>query len=294
MPATAESFRAFAEWAGGFFLGAAGGVVAQEARDDALRVYGILAGGGLREVASAWIPPPAGSPELGATRMMAMDWTDGGAVERVWELLWSLTDPESPLQQVFAQMGLSVKLTQDPENAFTADLLVLPPAGAGGEDGDGKAPYCHATVTMRRNGGVVVLASGESRDDPEERRRVIAYRAELAEQAANNAGNGGPDVRETFTRVDASGAGFAAFFEPVRFLQLCLVEEGDWRPRSPDQHEPLSTQLAREILEYGSDRAWTATGSAERGVWTFSGSIRWRSMARLAAALGITESIAME
>lgn len=294
MPVTADSFREFAEWAGGFLLGAAGGVVSQEAREDARNLYETLAGGGLREIASSWVSPPPGNPELGGARLMVMNWSSGGAVERVWELLGRVTAPESPVAQVFSQMGLSVALTPDPENAFTADLLVQSPDRAAGDDGGEGSPYCHSTITVRRNGDIVVLVSGEGRDDPEARRRVVGYRVELAERAANNSGPGGPDVREAFTRIGASGAGFAAFFEPVRFLQLCLVEAGDWRPRSPDQHEPLSTQLAREMLEYGSDRAWTATGEGERGLWTFSGSIAWRSLARLAAALGITESIAMD
>ncbi|MDR1744876.1 MAG: hypothetical protein LBS30_03890 [Planctomycetota bacterium] len=291
MPVTADSFREFAEWVGDFFVGAAGGVVAQEAREDARSVYEILASGGLREITSAWVPPPPGTPELGGARMMVMNWDGGGAVERAWELLGKLTAPDSPIAQVFAQMGFSVELTPDPENAFTADLLVRPPAGSAD---DGASPYCHSTITLRRNDDAVVLVTGESREDAEARRRVIAYRVELAEQAANNSGPGGPDVRETFTRMGASGSGFAAFLEPVRFLQFCLVEEGDWRPRSPDQNEPLSIQLAREMLEYGSDRAWTAAGREENGLWTFSGSIGWRSLARLAAALGVTESIAMD
>lgn len=291
VPVSVDSLNAFGGRMGAFLLGAAGGVVTQDARSEARDFFDVLIAADSREVAMAWVPPPQANPELGAARLLLVNHQNGEAVELAWDRLGRVFAPGSPAVQAFAQMGIQIEFTPDPIDRFTADLRVYPD---GGDAASRDNPYYHATLVMRHRGHLAALVVGESRGDPEVRRQVAEYRASLADSAVLGGGPGGPDVREAFTRVGAGGASFLAFLEPVRFLQLCLVEAGDWRPRSPDQHEPLSTQLAREMLEYGSERAWTASGLATAGKWTFGGGIEWRSLARLAAALGITESIAMD
>lgn len=290
VPVTRESLAEFGGWAEILLLGAAGGVVTQEARAEAREFFGVLTTAGPEEIALAWVPPPQGNPELGASRLLLLRLGNEDAVERLWEGIRQASAPGTPAAQAFAQMGVTVGFATDRADPFAADLTVAP----GGDTASGENPYYHATLVLRRNGNLAALAVGESRGDPEMRQRVAGYRAALAESAVRDGASGGPDVREAFTRVGSGGASFVGFLEPVRFLQLCLVEAGDWRVRSPDQHEPLSTQLAREMLEYGSERAWTASGQATGGTWALGGGIGWRSLARLAAALGITESIAMD
>lgn len=292
VPTPRETVEDFGRYAGDFILAAAGGVVSQEARQEAKGFFELLLAGGMGEAAFAWVPPPAGNPELGGCRLLLAQWENPDAVDAAWERLRLLAGPGAAAAQVFSQMGWKVELLADPADPRAADLFIYPANDSG--NGVRGEPYCHATATLRRNGGLAALVVGESRPDAAIRAHVAAYRARLAEEAVNSGGAGGADVREAFTKAGPAGASFLGFFEPVRFLQLCLIESGDWRPRSPDQHEPLSTQLAREMLEYSSGRAWTAAGESSPGTRRLTGSVGWDSLARLAAALGLTEAIAME
>ena len=140
----------------------------------------------------------------------------------------------------------------------------------------------------------MVLVGGASRLDTAERAAVLEYRAALAETAVLGNGPGSGPVRNAFTRMGTDGAAFIAMVDPVRFLQLSLIDAADWRQRSADQREVESTRLAREMLEFGSGGAWSAVGEVVPGGLRVNGGMSWESLARLSAAIGITESIGME
>lgn len=289
VPVTRESASVHLDWLGSLFVRAAGGAVSREARSAALELKESLLAGNPREYVAAWVPPPAGSPELGGARLLLARWDDVESLSVFWDRLLTVLRSGAVLSTL-EQVGWRVSVDADPERGV-ADVAVFSAAAE-----EGAEPYCHGTFSMRKNDGILALVGGESGSDPETRNRIMAYRAQLAEEAVAATGPGGPDVREAFTRVGPEGAGFMAILEPVRLLQFCLVEAADWRPRSPDQHEPESTQMAREMLEYGvgRGRAWTVAGESRDNAWRFTGFIPWQSLARLSAALGLTESIAME
>ncbi len=286
VPLDERSVAAFGGLLGRLLLGGAGGVVTAEAREAAIALFLQLAGGRPLQLASAWIPAPADRPELGGARMLVAEWRDPGVLDAAWRSILRLIGPGGAALQVFSQLGWQVAVR--PEGPGMATITVRP-AGD-----DSAAPYYDAALALRRNGSWMSLVTGANRADEAERQGVLDYRARLAEDAAASSGPGGPDVRAAFTRMGSRGGGFLGVFDPVRFLQFCLVEEADWRPREPDQSEPLSTQLAREMLEHASGGAWTASGEAGRGGWRFGGGMSWQSLSRLAGALGITESIGME
>lgn len=287
-PVTPASFSALVEWMGGLLLSAAGGVVSREARDAAQTLSGLLENGGVRELVSALVLPPAAKPELGGVRLLVSDWQFPEQADRMWERIKFLLGSDTALANAFSQMGLRIELDSDESDADSIGVVMYP-----AEKEEISSPYYQSTWTYRREGSLVALVMGADRNDRAERRKLRAYHEELATQVVLHSGEGGPDVRETFVRMGSDGASWLGFFEPVRFLQFCLIETGDWSPRSPDQLEPQSTQLAREMLEYTSGRAWTAAGVSRLNHWRFDGVVSWDGLTRLAAALGITEAISM-
>ena len=288
LPVSPESFRRFGGWAGGLLLDAAGGVVTRDARQLVLDIFDRLSRGSLREAAWAWVAPPANNPGLGGTRLLIMDWAAPEMLERAWNMIAAAVGPDTPLAQVFSQLGWNVSIRRDELHPHAVEIV------ATGTASGTRVTMYDAIACYRRQGNIAALAIGASRPDAAERRKVVAYRTALAAQAVEETGAGGADVRGAFTRMGSGGAGMLGIFTPVRFLQLSLVETADWRPRSPDQHEPLSTQLAREMLEYGAGNAWTVGAEANGRGWDFNGGMSWRSLSRLSAALGITESIGMD
>ncbi len=289
VPFTPARFADLGDRLGAFLLGAAGGVVSQEVRAAATTLWAALADAGLREATQCWIAPPPGRPELGAARLLVSDWAAPDRLSGALQALEALIEPGTPVAYALGQMGLVAAMStygDDPD----AKILRIDPANGSPE----AEPYYHGGLVLRRSGSRVVMVAGSGRADADQMRAVMAYRTALADETLAYDGPGQGDVRLAFSRMGEGGATFLAIFHPVRFLQLCLVEAADWRPRSPDQHEPLSTQLAREMLEYGAGRAWTAAGEADPGQYTISGGIPWQSLARISAALGITESISMD
>lgn len=286
-PVTPASLGAFTEWLGDFLLAAAGGVATREAGQTAADLSAMLMDGGIGESVGALVPPPTGNPDLGGARLIVMEWRIPEQADRLWARVGRVLGSDETAANAFAQMGIRVEVTEEELDPGTLGVAVYPAGDAGGE------AYYRASWTYRREGEVVCLVTGEDRRDAAERARVREYRANLAAGTVGYGGEGGADARAAFTRMGPDGASWLGFFEPVRFLQFCLLEAADWRPRSPDQLEPLSTQLAREMLEYNSGRAWTAVGESRPGNWRFEGGLSWDSLSRLAAALGITEAIGM-
>lgn len=289
VPVSEARFRDWGVQVGELLLGAAGGVVSQEARAAARAVFARLEAAGLQEATACWVSPPSGQPELGGTRLLVAEWRDPASLDAAFTDMMSSLGDGTPAGVAFSQMGFAVRLEPYGDDTGSRVLWLRPSAG-----GEERTPYYHGGIVARLRGNRLVLAVGEGRQDAGQMRRVMEYRASLAEEVIAYDGPGQGDVRNAFSRMGASGATFLAVFDPVRFLQMCLVEAADWRPRSPDQHEPLSTQLAREMLEYGAGRAWTVCGEAEAGAATFTGGIPWQNLSRLSAALGITESISMD
>lgn len=290
-PVTPSSLSELVGWVGEVLLSAAGGVVTGEARDAGRGIAALVENGGIREVVSALVPPPVGKPELGGVRLVVTEWQFPEQADRVWERIKVLLGSDRSVSVALSQMGVQVRIEEDELFPGTLGVTVYPSRGAVG--GEYAQPYYRATWTWRRNGSLVVLVTGLDREDRAERRRIRDYRSGLAGEVAGFEGEGGGDVRETFVRMGSEGASWLGFFEPVRFLQFCLIEAADWRPRSPDQLEPRSTQLAREMLEYGAGRAWTAAGVSRLNHWRLDGVASWESLTRLAAALGVTETIGM-
>lgn len=286
-PVNPASFSRQMDWLGELLLSSAGGVVTREARDTARAFGSLLADGGVREAVAALIPPPTGYPELGGARLLVTEWQNPSQADRAWSRAAELLGSDETVANAFSQMGLRVKVETDELDPGTLGITISPADEAATD------AYYHGTWSYRREGSVAALVTGVDRDDAADRDKVREYRGNLAANTVSYGGEGGPDIRTVFTRVGPDGASWAGLFEPVRFLQFCLIEAADWRPRSPDQHEPLSTQLAREMLEYSSGRAWTAVGDSRLNHWRFDGGLTWDSLTRLAAALGISESIGM-
>lgn len=287
-PVSDESFRELCGWGGRLLLDAAGGVVAQEAKTAAMRFQELLAGGMPREAAMGWVAPPPGNPELGAARLLVMEWGRPDALEAAWKLFMDSLAPNSSVTQAFAQIGWSVSVQREGDDSGTFTLRITSPENIP------QKVYYDGLICGRMNGGRMAVVVGENRADSAERRRIAEYRSDLAVRATEGVPAGSTDVRRAFTRMGTNGATFLGVFDPVRFLQVCLVESADWRRRSPDQPEPLETQLAREMLEYGAGGAWTFEGEATSRTWTLNGGMSWQSLSRLSAALGVTESIGME
>lgn len=288
VPFSSAAFDRAADLVGAFLLGAAGGVVNAEGRELAIRFRRTLETAGLAEAVYGWLPPPAGGPEYGASRFLVTDWTRPGGLDAALATVRQAFGAASPLRQIFVQMGLEATLRVDEPLPGAAEMEIRP---AGDKP---REPYYRALFGCAVNGGRMALVVGAGRGDPEERRAVAHYRLSEARRMVEPAPEGPPEVRRAFVRMERAGASLLGIFDPVRFMQLALVEAADWRPRSPDQQEPLSTQLAREMLEYGSAGPWTLEGRARIDGWSFTGGVSWSSLTRLTAALGITESIGME
>jgi hypothetical protein len=185
-------------------------------------------------------------------------------------------------------MGISLSLSAGPETPDAFEIGIKP-AGA-----DIPPLYADILLAFRRHGPWTVFAYGANRADAAARRELAAHRADLAGKAAEKSDPGGPNIREAFTRMGRRGADWLGLLDPVRFLQLSFAEAADWGERLPDQIEPESTRLAKEMLEYRSGGAWTAAGEYEGRSRVVNGSFSWNSLTRLAGALGVTEAIGMD
>ena len=289
IPVTGRLLTDLAATAGRLLMGAAGGASTAEARETALSISSLLSLAGPRQMAAAWIPPPTGRPELGTARMLVVEWGRPEMLDGLWRQMVEAARPDSTTARVFSQMGWDVAIAESAVGSGSAELVIRP---AGNKQLE---PYCDAVFVARRNGAWMAVVGGSNRDELTVGREAREYRAGLAAAAAGaDEAPGTPDVRNAFTRMGPAGASCLGFLDPVLFAQLALAEEADWRPRSPDQAMPSSTRLAREMLEYASGEAWTMSGEAEPGTWRFNGGMSWRSLIRLAGALGVTEAIGME
>lgn len=288
LPVSDASFLAFGQWAGDMLVGAAGGVVTAESRDLARRLFDTLRLAGPRQAAFGWILPPSDKPELAGSRVLITEWERPERLTTALELLREAMTSGSPFHQTFLQMGLEVTWRVQSLDPLVVQFDAF---SAGGGMG---APLFSAQYCCVRQGKRWVLVGGAGRADETERQKIVAHRLAVARAAASADGEGSPDARGAFVRMDAGGASLLGFFEPVRFMQIALLEAADWKLRSPDQHEAESTQLAREMLGYGSAGAWSFEGVNRDGVMKLNGGMSWNSLARLSAALGITESIGME
>ncbi len=283
-----DSLARLGVFAGNLFLGSAGGVVTTEARDSALLLYTLLAAAGPDQLGVSLITPPVSRPELGASGLLVVRWSDPGVLSTAWTALTEALRPNTPVSNALGQMGWDVKLEPVADSPETVEVTILPVSRPEAE------PYFRAVYVCRQMDGWTAIAGGRSRVDAGERGRVAAYRAGLAEQAVASPGEGSPDARLAFTLPGSGGAAFLAWLDPVRAAQMALVETADWRPRSPDQAEPVSTRYAREMLEYSPGGAWGVAGQAGGGTWRVNGVLPWRSLIGLSAALGITEATAAQ
>lgn len=288
LPVTDASFARLGGVAGRILLAAAGGVVTADARAAAGVFFDTLRQANIRQVAYSWVAPPIGRPELGGTRLVVLECEQPDRLEAAWTFLQGATSGETPVTQALSQIGWRVSIAPGRSIPGTADITIAP------AEGDFGAPYYWAAYVARRQGNWVAFAGGGIRADSEDQNRVMSHRADLAHGAVTADSDGIPDARLAFTRVGPDGASFLGFLKPVRFMQLSLIEAADLRPRTSDQLEPLSSQVAREMLEYGTTTAWTVTGEKVGDVWRFNGGMPWSSLTRLSAALGITESVGVE
>ena len=277
---------------GELLLAAAGGAVSTEARRTAGIFLDVLLAADPRQSAVAWVAPPATSPQLGGTSLLLMEWRHPGGLAQAKELLVDAIGGDSAISSVLTQMGVNASLTpvvDDPDSFYVT-------AGPVSSDAGAESSF-DAVYTWRVDDGVMILAGGKGRVDPGARARILEYRNGLideilTERKVNPSGT--KDARQAFLRMGPRGASFIGFFDPVSFIQLVLIEAADWRPRSPDQLEPQSVVMAREMLEYGTADAWSVSGEADPGSWRLDGGMSWQSLVRLSAALGITESIGMD
>lgn len=288
IPVSRQLYASLSSFAGRLLLDGAGGAVNTESRRTAQLIDGLLADGRLLQMCSAWVAPPAGRPELGGVRLLITEWEKPEQAERAWAELVAAVEQDSPVLQTLAQLGWKVDIIADSEVEGSAEIVVSSISETDGEE------YYRAAFVARRRGSWMALVGGTTRADAESRRDVMEYRGELAAQCLERSDPGIPDVRNAFTRVSRRGASFLGILDPVRLLQFMFVEAADWRRRSPDQREPLSTQLAREMLEYGAAGSLSASGERVDDGWRFNGGISWESLFRLSAVLGITESIGVE
>lgn len=286
-PLDKQAFAELGSLAGRLLLGAAGGAVSTEAREGAADLFGLLARARPLQSASAWVIPPAAQPELGASRLLLVEWGVPEALDVFWPAFVRAVGPGGVADSFFSQVGWKFSLVQD---RLGNVRVTIRPVG-----GDASVPPLYdALFASARNGAWLAVAGGKGRVDEAERERVLAHRAALAAEAAAANGPGVPDIRGAFTGMGPDGAVALGMLDPVRFCQLVLIEAADWRPHRPDQQESLSTRLAREMLEYGSGGSWSAVGEAGRGGMRLNGNLPWPSLIRLCGALGITESIGME
>ncbi len=290
VPLSSNRVRLAGESLGRFLLGAAGGGVTREARLAGETLWEALLEAEPKEAAAGWILPPAGRPELGVSRVLVTEWENPDALMVAWREALLAFGPGTPLTQVLSQMGLETLVVPAIVGPGSVTLAIYPMGGMA----KGEPPYFNALYCLGQMGGRLVLVGGDRPADDESMRRVAAYRQDLAREMAAAKGPGSPEMQNAFSRMNPAGASIMGILCPVRFLQLALIESADWRPRSPDQHEPLTTRFAREMLEYGPARAWAFAGEGTLTRWRLSGSLTWQSLARLSAALGITESIGME
>ena len=241
-------------------------------------------------MATALVPPPADKPELGATRLLAVEWESPERLDAVKPYIAQASESDSPLARALGQMGLRLSMRVFPEADGAFEMGIgQPDAGGSGSS------YADILLSFRQSGPWTVFAYGANRSDAGEKRLLASHRGDLAAMAAEKSGPGGPDIREAFTRMARRGADWLGLLDPVRFLQLAFTDSADWRERLPDRIEPESTRLAREMLEYRSGGAWTAVGEYDgRGRHVVNGSFPWNSLTRLAGALGVTEAIGMD
>ncbi len=289
-PLSNQSLRLWGERLGRFILGAAGGGVIREARVAAQTLLDVFLEGELTEAAFGWVLPPAGRPELGVSRVLVTEWDNPDAVTAAWREALLALGPGTPLTQVISQLGLETLVVPSIVGPRTATLAIYPMGGLAKSE----APYFNALYCLERVGNRLVLVGGDRPGDDDTMRKAAEYRKGLARDIGAAGGPGTAEIQNAFSRMGPEGASLLGILCPVRFMQFALVESADWRPRAPDQHEPLSTLFAREMLEYSPARAWAFAGVGDLKRWRLNGSLTWQSLSRLSAALGITESIGME
>ncbi len=290
VPLSNQGLRLSGERLGRFLLGAAGGGVIREARAAADKLLADILEGELTEATLGWVLPPANRPEMGVSRVMVTQWDNPDALTAAWREALLALGPGTPLTQVMSQLGLETLVVPSIVGPRTATLALYPLGGLAKSE----EPYFNGLYCLERAGGRLVLVGGDRPGDDDTMRRVAEYRKGLAREIAAASGPGTPEIQNAFSRMGPEGASILGIMCPVRFFQMSLVEAADWRPRAPDQHEPLSTRFAREMLEYNPARAWAFAGLGSLKRWRLNGSLTWQSLARLSAALGITESIGME
>lgn len=286
-PMTDRDWQQITANLGQLLLSAAGGVVSAEARAEAMRLLELLTRAGIRQTAAAWVPPPPDEPETGLCRLLLYQCTNPEYMSQAWDIVRGQLGSATAITQALAQIGWRVQTTQDAELDNTIYLTIRPVAGSRDED----QPWDSAAYTAVINDGIVAIAMGGIREDPDEMRRALEWRTRLAREAAVASDTGPASIRNAFVGMGGQGAAFIAMLDPVLFLQLAMIESADWRPLSPDRSESASTQFAREMLEYSSGGSWSLVGEDSPTGRIYTGLLPWESLARLSGVLGITELV---
>ncbi len=283
---TYESIDAFI---GRILLGAAGGVVPSGARSAASSFSRFLAQAELRQAALAWLQPPPANPRLGSARILVSEWTRPELLDAAWLVFQSALISDGPVAAALSQIGWNVTL-ESPAAAPDCRYLTIMPSNA---DASTK-PYLDAGFVAKRRGAMLAVVWGAARpEDAVAEARLERWRT-LAENALAPDQSGSPDARQAFTLMGPAGATVIAVFNPIAFMQMLLAEAADWRIVSRDEPEPLSARLAREMYEYRDfGGAWNCVGQKRDGRWDFSGQVNWDNLRSLAAALGVSEQIAL-
>ncbi|MDR1613495.1 MAG: hypothetical protein LBT97_12045 [Planctomycetota bacterium] len=280
--AAAFSPRAIEErfaFAGRLLVEGAGGAVPVAARLEAGALLELLREAGIRQIAVGWLPSPAGAPALGSARIMVLECADALSADAAWRRFETTTLRDNAVGRTLAQLGWNVE-TAEVGAARTIRIL---PAESG-------APYLDLLAAAKAERNLVAAAWAENPADAALRRERAEHLAALVGEALSGDPPGTAGVREAFTLMGADGGDFLALFFPVGFAQLALSENADWRPLAPDEPEPESTRLAREMLEYrDAGPPWTAVGERTGRGWRINGRISWNSLLAFAAALGLTD-----
>jgi len=283
-----ELFESLANLAGRLLLGAAGGVVPSGAREAAESFARMLSQAGPRQAAISWLPINPETPRLGSSRILAAEWDRPEVLDAAWLVFLAAAQSDGPVAAAMTQMGavLSLDLSSTIPGACT--LTVKP------RTKENTKPYFAASMVARRQNQWLSLVWGEVGQDQELQRQILEHRAQLADAVLQDGLDGTPDVRQAFTLMGQSGASFIMTLSPVRFLQTLLAEAADWRILTPDEEEPLSTRHAQEMFEFrDAGGAWCAVGTEEAGKREIIGRISWDSLKALAAALGLSENLAI-
>ena len=285
-----NTFADLEGFVGRLLLGAAGGVTPPAARDVASSFSRMLSQAGAMQAAVAWLPAPFDSPTFGSTRLMLVEWARPELLDAAWLVFEAGIASEGPVAAFFAQLGWHAVL-ELPEAAPGSGRLVIRPVGRGA--GNREPPYYDAGFAIRRLGKWLALAWGACGAAGQDLDATLRYRAAMAEAALmGGEPAGSPDTRRAFILMGPDGASFLMTLNPVRFLQMLSAEAADWRSLAPDEPEPLSVHLAKEMYEYRDiGGAWSLAGERKDGFWDVNGRISWDSLRAFGAALGVSETI---